>query len=101
MGLDRRTVWAASADKVTPPCVRAVALTHKESILFMQRLAALERNGIADGPIKAQYEQVFLDMLYTMCTTPRPDAPEVRSLHTCSALIRLSVRCLQSKQRRQ
>ena len=44
----------------------------------MQRLAALERNGIADGPIKAQYEQVFLDMLYTMCTTPRPDAPEVR-----------------------
>ena len=58
--------------------MRAVALTHKESILFMQRLAALERNGIADGPIKAQYEQVFLDMLYTMCTTPRPDAPEVR-----------------------
>ncbi len=45
----------------------------------MQRLAALERNGIADGPIKAQYEQVFLDMLYTMCTTPRPDAPEVRA----------------------
>ena len=61
-----------------PLSLRTVALTHKESILFMQRLAALERNGIADGPIKAQYEQVFLDMLYTMCTTPRPDAPEVR-----------------------
>jgi hypothetical protein len=57
----------------------AVALTHKESILFMQRLAAIERNGITDGPIKAQYEEVFLNMLYTMCSTPRPDAPEVQS----------------------
>ncbi len=61
----------------------AVALTHKESILFMQRLAAIERNGITDGPIKAQYEEVFLNMLYTMCSTPRPDAPEVRCDTPC------------------
>lgn len=44
----------------------------------MQRLATIERSGLTEGPIKGAWDKVFLDLTYTMCTTVRPEAPEVR-----------------------
>ena len=55
-----------------------MALAPKESILFMQRLASLDRSGLTDGPIKAVWESTFLDMVYSLSTTVCPEAPEVR-----------------------
>lgn len=43
----------------------------------MQRVATIERSGVTEGPIKAVWDNVFLNMIYTMCTTVRPEAPEV------------------------
>ena len=71
--------WSTEASGSTEGMLRssAVALTGKEAILFMQRLASIDRNGLTEGPIKGAWEKVFLEMVYTMCTTERPHAPEV------------------------
>ena len=43
----------------------------------MQRLASVDRSGLAEGPIKAAWEPIFLNLLYSMCTTVCPEAPQV------------------------
>lgn len=45
-------------------------------MLFLQRLGTLERMGATEGPIKQQWETLFLDMIHRLCTTTFP--PHVR-----------------------
>ncbi|KAK9813301.1 hypothetical protein WJX72_012102 [[Myrmecia] bisecta] len=47
-------------------------LTEKEAVLFLQRLAQLERTGATEGPIKEVWEDTFLDMIHTLVTSPTP-----------------------------
>jgi hypothetical protein len=57
----------------------AVALTDKEAVLFLTRLAALDNAMAAVGSAREQWQTTFLDLLYTMCTRVVPP-------HVCSAL---------------
>ena len=50
----------------------AVALTDKEAVLFLTRLAALDNAMLAVGPSREQWQKSFLDLLYTMCTRVVP-----------------------------
>lgn len=50
----------------------AVALTDKEAVLFLTRLAALDNVMLAVGPSREQWQKTFLDLLYTMCTKVVP-----------------------------
>lgn len=50
----------------------AVALTDKEAVLFLTRLAALDNAMSAVGPSREQWQTTFLDLLYTMCTQVVP-----------------------------
>ena len=59
----------------------AVALTDKEAVLFLTRLAALDNAMAAVGSAREQWQTTFLDLLYTMCTRVVPP-------HVCSALWR-------------
>lgn len=59
--------------------LRAVALTDKEAVLFLTRLAALDNAMAAVGSAREQWQTTFLDLLYTMCTRVVPP-------HVCSAL---------------
>ena len=45
------------------------ALSEKEAVVFMQRLAHLENNGVVTGSIRHRWQSTFLELLYTMCTT--------------------------------
>ena len=45
-------------------------LSEKESALFMERLAALERSGATEGPIKGAWEDAFLDLTHRLITQP-------------------------------
>lgn len=59
----------------------AVALTDKEAVLFLTRLAALDNVMLTVGPAREQWQKTFLDLLYTMCTKVVP--PHVSSaVHT-------------------
>ena len=54
---------------LTTACSAVSALSEKEAVVFMQRLAHLENNGVITGPIRQRWQSTFLDLLYTMCTT--------------------------------
>jgi hypothetical protein len=78
----------------------------------MERLAALERSGATEGPIKAAWEDAFLDLIYRLTTQPatevprRPFATEVYllpaansarpSIKLCSRLCAFPVTCMLS-----
>ncbi|KAL0020642.1 hypothetical protein WJX79_010395 [Trebouxia sp. C0005] len=49
-----------------------VALTDKEAVLFLTRLAALDNAMAAVGSAREQWQTTFLDLLYTMCTRVVP-----------------------------
>ena len=49
-----------------------MALTDKEAVLFLTRLAALDNVMLAVGPSREQWQKSFLDLLYTMCTKVVP-----------------------------
>ena len=58
--------------------MHAVALTDKEAVLFLTRLAALANAMSAVGAAREQWHRTFLDLLYTMCTRVVP--PHVSNL---------------------
>ncbi len=61
------------SSKVQSCCgVCAAALTDKEAVLFLTRLAALDNAMSAMGPSREQWQATFLDLLYTMCTKVIP-----------------------------
>ncbi|KAL0051806.1 hypothetical protein WJX82_002492 [Trebouxia sp. C0006] len=49
-----------------------VALTDKEAVLFLTRLAALDNAMAAVGSARELWQTTFLDLLYTMCTRVVP-----------------------------
>jgi hypothetical protein len=51
------------------PDAGAGSLSAKEGILVLQRLATFERMGGADSLPEGTWDSLFLDMLYTLCTT--------------------------------
>ena len=62
----------------------AVALTDKEAVLFLTRLAALANAMTAVGPVREQWQATFLDLLYTMCTRVVPPHVSTADLDTGS-----------------
>ena len=54
----------------TLPYCRAAPISEKEAALFLERLAALERGGATEGPIKALWEEIFLELVYHIATLP-------------------------------
>jgi len=44
-------------------------LSVKEAVLFLQRLAQLERSGATQGAIKTEWETNFLSLMHKLCTT--------------------------------
>ena len=78
-----------SSGKTTPPAIlmallnvlhswllaspaNAPCLTGKETILFLQRMAQLERAGATSGPIRSSWEKKFLELVHQMsCDGPR------------------------------
>lgn len=66
-------------------CV-TVALTDKEAVLFLTRLAALDNAMSAVGPSREQWQTTFLDLLYTMCTQVVPHHVSHLMLSFCAAL---------------
>lgn len=54
----------------------AAPLTGRETLVFLDKLAKLERMGATEGPIKAAWEDSFLDTLHHLCS--HPDPPDVR-----------------------
>ena len=77
-------------------CICAVAaLSEKEAVVFMQRLAHLENNGVVTGSIRQRWQSTFLELLYTMCTTVQ--APFVSPLmfaHIPNPFADLSAFCI-------
>jgi len=53
-------------------------LSVKETVLFLQRLAHLERNGATAGGLKSKWEKDFLDVIQKLCNNNLgPEAPEL------------------------
>lgn len=67
--------------------VVAVALTDKEAVLFLTRLAALDNVMLGAGPARELWQKTFVDLLYTMCTKVVP--PHVGSA-LCTKVVHLS-----------
>jgi hypothetical protein len=59
---------------------RPAGLSEKESALFMERLAALERSGATEGPIKGAWEDAFLDLTHRLITQPGTEVQGMVSL---------------------
>ena len=55
---------------VSLPSGHANEVTARETILFMQRLASLERNGNISARISSDWQELYLKTLYHLCTNP-------------------------------
>ena len=56
-------------------CSAHAALSDKEAVLFLERIAALDRNRAPDAARAAEWEAAFLGLVYTICSTT--DSPRV------------------------
>ena len=54
----------------------AASLTDKEAVLFLERIATLERGRGTAAPRSPEWETAFLDLIYTICSMQ--DSPRVR-----------------------
>lgn len=59
----------------------SAGLSEKESNLFMERLAALERSGATEGPIKGPWEDAYLDLIYRLATQPPTEVSKIILRH--------------------
>ena len=71
---------APRSPAVDQRCVLPAGLSEKESALFMERLAALERSGATEGPIKGAWEDAFLDLTHRLITQPGTEVRRACSL---------------------
>jgi phosphatidylinositol kinase/protein kinase (PI-3 family) len=55
---------------VSLPLGHTNEVTARETILFMQRLASLERNGNISARISSDWQELYLKTLYHLCTNP-------------------------------
>lgn len=74
-------VLVCHGEKHSLVCPPAVALTDKEAVLFLTRLAALDNAMLAVGPSREQWQKSFLDLLYTMCTKVVPPHVSAAQAH--------------------
>ncbi len=65
--------WLSGPD----PC--ACGLTAKEAVLFLQRLAQLDRVGAIPSALKSAWDTTLLDLLYALCTCV-PGNPQCEQL---------------------
>lgn len=46
------------------------SLSPKEAVLFLQRMASLERYGLIDAPMRNLWDKTLLGLLHSLCTHP-------------------------------
>lgn len=79
-------------------------LTIKESILFLQRMAQLERGGATGGELKRIWESTYLDLVHTLCTNeigPEGELLRREAFSKVERVFLLGLRACDPKQRAQ
>ena len=67
-------------------------LTARETVMFLQRLAGLERNGNVSARIVSEWQDVYLKTLYSLCTA-EPKTDKSRELRK-EAMNKVEAYCL-------
>ena len=63
--------WAGQLNSA----MHVAALSDKEAVLFLERIATLERGRSPATPRNPEWESAFLDLIYTICSMQ--DSPRV------------------------
>lgn len=54
-----------------PPPRPQGLLSPKEAVLFLQRMASLERYGLVDAAMRPAWDRTLLGLLHSLCTHPQ------------------------------